>query len=141
MDKVPSWAEYFMEIAKTVSIRSKDPSTKVGAIVVDENKHIIGTGYNGMVPGVSDDAEKKLWPKPQKYDYVIHAEMNAILHSTRPVRGCTLYTTMFPCHQCAKLIASAGIKSICYYDGRYDNEISRTTFNLAGISLHKVEIR
>lgn len=112
MREVPNWSEYFMTIAETVSIRSKDPNTQVGSVVVDKDNHIIGTGYNGFSPGINELPE--MWERPTKYDYVIHAEANALLNCTCPTAGSKIYVTLFPCKECAKLIAGARIKKVYY---------------------------
>ena len=110
--------DYFCNITKLVSMRSKDPDHNVGAIVVNQNNVIVGTGYNGFPRGISDTRHN--WSrKPDengntKYDFVIHAEINAILNSNNSVKGCTLYTMLFPCLECTKYIIQAGIKKIIY---------------------------
>lgn len=108
------WTEYFMEIAKISARRSKDPNTQVGACIVDDKNRILGIGYNGFPRGCSDDVFP--WSKPEKYLYVCHAEMNAIFNTTQMnhINGATLYTTLFPCNECAKHIIQAGIKKIVY---------------------------
>lgn len=122
MRAVPDWDTYFMNIAKAVSERSKDLSTQVGCIIVNDNKQIISCGYNGMLPGCIETPE--LWASPEKYKWVIHSEINALQNSTQSVRGCTLFTTMYPCENCAKSIGSAGIKKVVYLDDKYKNYIS-----------------
>ena len=114
-----SWDQYFMGVAKLSGMRSKDPDTQVGCCIVNQDKHIIGVGYNGFANGCSDDEFP--WSKEQngsilnsKYPYVVHAEVNAILNATIPVKGSTLYVTLFPCANCAKLAIQAGIKEIIY---------------------------
>ncbi len=131
MRKIPEWDDYFMSIADAISKRSKDPSTQVGAVLVDPENRIIGTGYNGMPSGMKET--NKLWDTKDKYDYVIHAEMNAILHSVKSSYGAKLYSTMYPCKECAKLIASSKIKHIFYRDDKYLNNISEDMFKRCGI--------
>lgn len=115
-----SWNEYFMEIAKLSARRSKDPVTQVGACIVDINKRIVSCGYNGFPIGCSDDefpwGKGDADPSNTKYPYVCHAEMNAICNSVHLDRvvGSTLYVTLFPCSDCAKLIIQTGIKHIYY---------------------------
>ena len=116
MRTVPSWSKYFMQVAKTISIRSKDPNTQVGCLIVDKNNHIIGHGYNGFVPGALETAE--LWERPTKYGLVVHAEQNALLNAAKSPRGATLYTTLFPCLECAKAIVAAGIQKVIYLDDK-----------------------
>src|SRR5258708_5159711 len=102
MDTVPGWDTYFMGIAKAVSLRSKDPATKVGCIIVDQQNRIIGTGYNGFSIGATETPE--LWERPVKYSHVIHAEVNALNYLTKSAQNGTLYTTMFCCVDCAKRV-------------------------------------
>ena len=112
-----SWDEYFMAIAEVVKLRSKDPNTKVGACIVKDNK-ILSTGYNGFPRGCDDD--KYPWDKgnknevDNKYFYVVHAELNAILNSTQSVKDSTIYVTLYPCNECAKAIIQSGIKKVIY---------------------------
>ncbi|MFP4187066.1 MAG: deoxycytidylate deaminase, partial [Acholeplasmataceae bacterium] len=112
-----SWDEYFMGVAKLSAMRSKDPVTQVGACIVNSDKRIIGIGYNGFPMGCSDD----LFPwscegktAETKYPYVVHAEANAILNATMTLKGATIYVTLFPCHECVKLIIQSGIRTIIY---------------------------
>lgn len=146
MTKHISWDEYFMGVAILSSYRSKDPSTKVGACIVNEDKRIIGIGYNGFPFGCSDDEFP--WGKEgkdldTKYPYVVHAEPNAILNSTTSLKGSTLYVTLFPCNECAKLIIQSGIKHIIYMDDKYkdnDNNIaSRKMFDAAGVTYKQMK--
>src|SRR5690554_41823 len=107
VDGVLTWDQYFMGIAHLSANRSKDPSTRVGAVIVDPSKKIVGIGYNGFPSGVSDDENP--WKREgdfteTKYAYVVHAELNAILNAPREVRGCSIYVSLFPCNECAKAI-------------------------------------
>ncbi|MFW6319714.1 MAG: deoxycytidylate deaminase, partial [Bacillota bacterium] len=100
-----SWDEYFMGVARLSAMRSKDPSTQVGACIVSAAKRIVGIGYNGFPRGIDDDQYP--WENEgefinTKYPYVVHAEPNAILNSTVQLDDATLYVTLFPCHECAK---------------------------------------
>ncbi|MCP9260228.1 Deoxycytidylate deaminase [Dirofilaria immitis] len=104
-----SWEEYFMGVAHMAALRSKDPITQVGSVIVNQDKRIVGSGYNGMPTGCSDDILP--WSKnsenflENKSAYVCHAEMNAILNKiVGSVKGSTIYTVLFPCNECAKLI-------------------------------------
>ena len=121
-----SWDEYFMGIAIFTSLRSKDPSSKVGAVIVNEQNHIVGTGYNGFVAGI--DESKFSWEREgdwidTKYPYVVHAEANAILSSTTDdLRDCRIYATLFPCNECAKHIAQKKIKEVVYLSDKYRGE-------------------
>lgn len=109
---ITKWDTRFLELAKTVSTWSKDPSTQCGAVIVDEHRRVLGIGYNGLPRGVPDDSEL-LWNREIKYKYIVHAEVNAILNAVKEVRGCTLYIWPMPaCNECAKLIAQAGIARV-----------------------------
>lgn len=119
------WNEYFMAIANLVKSRSKDPCTQVGACIVRDNK-ILSTGYNGFPCGLSD--EKYPWGKnnpdetDNKYFYVVHAELNAILNSNNNIKGSTIFVTKFPCNECAKAIIQSGISKVIYQDPKLDLE-------------------
>lgn len=105
------WDDRFMEMARLLSTWSKDPSTKVGAVIVDEERRIVGTGYNGFPRHVKDDPvryEEKL----VKYSMIVHSEANAILNAAKSVRGCTMYSTKFPCSECTKLIIQSGVARV-----------------------------
>jgi len=116
------WDQYFMGISLMSGMRSKDPSTQVGACIVNEDHRIVGIGYNGFPRGVSDD--RFSWERSgafleTKYPYVVHAELNAILNSTTKLDGCRIYVTLFPCHECAKTIIQAGISQVIYVSDKY----------------------
>lgn len=108
----PSWDLYFLDIAEVVARRSHDAETQVGAVIVDENKRILATGYNGFPPGANDAELPNL--RPDKYPFMVHAEMNAIASSRQDLRGATLYVTYNPCRECAKAIMTAGIRNVVY---------------------------
>jgi dCMP deaminase len=113
MRDVISWGDYFMGLAHEATKRSKDPNTNVGAVLVDENRSIIETGYNGFPPLVKDT--DKRWQRPTKYDFVVHAEANAIARAAKAGKktdGSTIYITHYPCKDCAKLIIAAGVKNV-----------------------------
>ena len=144
-----NWDEYFMLQAMIASFRSKDPSTKVGAVFVDKNNHQITMGYNGFVAGL--DETKLPWGKnpdapleEQKYGYVVHAEANAIIHCKGDLEGTRAYVTLFPCNECAKLIASSKVSEIVFLSDKHSNKshtkIARKIFDLAGINYRKLEI-
>ncbi len=141
-----SWDEYFMGVAVLSSMRSKDPNTKVGACIVNTSKRIIGIGYNGFPYGCSDDEfpwERKGEFLDCKYPYVVHAEPNAILNSTASLENATLYVTLFPCHECAKLIIQSGIKEVVYandkYDGTDSDTASKRMLDAAGVKYRKIQ--
>ena len=141
-EHVLSWDEYFMGLAHLSAMRSKDPSTQVGAVIVDQEHKVVGIGYNGLPIGCSDDEfpwDREGGMLETKYAFVVHAELNAILNSTRNLHGCTLYVSLFPCNECAKAIIQSGMQKIVYEDDKYataDNVIaSKKMLNAAGVEL------
>ncbi|VDO23025.1 unnamed protein product [Haemonchus placei] len=115
-----SWENYFMAVAKLAAMRSKDPNTQVGCAIVNRENKIIGTGYNGFPVGISDDdlpwGKSSSNPQENKFAYVVHAEVNAIINkSMNNIEGCTMYTTMMPCNECAKMIIQ-----VCFLEYRVD---------------------
>jgi dCMP deaminase len=105
------WDRYFIKTAQQISTASKDPSTKVGAVIVRPDRTIASQGYNGFPRGIADTPER-LNHRETKYSLVVHAEANAILTAREPLHGYTIYTTFFSCAGCAKLVIQAGIKRI-----------------------------
>ena len=106
-----SWDEYFKDIVKVVSSRSKDPSTKVGAVIVGERKQIISCGYNGIPRGCEDKMSRMKRGAPDKYYWMEHAERNAIYNAI-DLSGAVLYTQWIPCPDCMRGIIQVGIKRI-----------------------------
>ena len=143
-----SWDEYFMGVASLSAMRSKDPSTQVGACIVNADKRIISMGYNGMPRCCSDDEfpwDREGNPLDSKYLFVCHAELNAILNSAGGnVRGCTVYTTLFPCNECAKAIIQAGISEVVYMSDKYattDSTLAaKKMFDTAGVTYRPYNI-
>lgn len=111
---VPDWDSYFLSICRVVSTRSKDPSTQHGAVLVDEDRRIIGTGYNGGCKYIND--EDLDWGRPAKYEWgVIHAEENALWSAEkRDLARCTLYVTGRPCSRCMMRIAHSGVDRVVF---------------------------
>ena len=143
--KILSWDEYFLSLAHLSGMRSKDPNTPVGAVIVDDKNRIVSIGYNGMPRGCYDDQFP--WGREggfleTKYAFVVHAELNAILNSSRPVEGCTIYVSLFPCNECAKAIIQSGIKAVYYESDKYadsDNVIASKKMLLnAGVTLKQL---
>lgn len=140
-----TWDEYFMGVAKLSGLRSKDPSTQVGACIVSPDHKILSMGYNGFPKGCSDDEfpwcrEGK--PLENKYFYVTHSELNAILnYRGGSLDGTTLYVSLFPCNECAKAIIQAGIKTIVYSSDKYadsDSTIaSKRMLDAAGVRYYQ----
>lgn len=112
MDHPKPWHKIWMNMALIISERSKDPNTKVGAILVSPDNRKIHAGYNGFASGVMENDER--WSRPNKYDYVIHAEENALLNAKCDLRGWTCYVTLKPCERCASKIVQAEIKKVIY---------------------------
>lgn len=125
-----SWDAYFMGIALLSAQRSKDPGTQVGACIVGPDRKILSVGYNGMPTGCSDDAmpwEREGKPMETKYLFVCHAELNAILnYAGGSLKGARIYTTLFPCNECAKAIIQAGIREVVYLSDKYADSDSVT---------------
>jgi len=143
------WDEYFMLQAMMASFKSKDPATKVGCVIVDGKNHQVTMGYNGMVAGIDESQlpwgkDKSVPIEHQKHGYVVHAEANAILHANRPLEGCRLYVTLFPCNQCAKLVASKKIAEVIFLSDKHSNKditrMSKRLFDLAGIKYRQMAV-
>jgi dCMP deaminase len=122
---VEKWDRRFLEQAKLVSTWSKDPSTKVGAILVNDLRQVVGQGYNGFPRGIADTPER-LNDRETKYKLVVHAEVNAILDAGRDARGAVLYvypSFMVPpiCHECCKMAIQAGVVGIVGYEPNPDD--------------------
>ena len=137
-----AWEDYFMNIAFLSAMRSKDPSTQVGACIVNGDKRIVAIGYNGFPRGISDDnfpwSRKAKDPLDTKYPYVCHAEMNAIMNkNSESLKGCDIYVTLFPCNECAKMIIQSGIKRVLYASDKYAHlmasKASKRMFDAVGI--------
>lgn len=145
---VISWDEFFMRVAIAAQLRSKDPNTQVGACIASTNHRILSVGYNGTPSALNDDDFP--WgtsddPLEDKHNYVVHAEANAVLNyrgSLRDLEGSTVYVTLFPCHDCAKILAQVGIGEVVYLDNKYadtdDGRISRRILDSCGITYRQV---
>lgn len=138
------WNRRFMSLAEHISYWSKDPSTKVGAVIVDEKRRIISTGYNGFPMGVKDFTSR-LENREIKYKMVLHAEENAIMFAKQNLDGCSLYvTSMPPCSHCAALIIQSGIKNVfiqkCEIPERWkeSTELTKTMFSESGVHMEFV---
>ena len=143
-----SWDEYFMAITVLSAMRSKDPSTTVGACIVSNDNRILSIGYNGAPNGFDDNDFP--WNREgnnleTKYPYVCHAELNAILKyraNKKDLENANIYVDSFPCNECAKMIIQSGIKEVIYLNDKYansDNNIaSRTLFDKCNIKYHKL---
>lgn len=109
-DQLDKWDTRFLALARHVSGWSRDPSTKVGAVIVNKRRLVVGIGYNGLPRGVKDLRQRL--ERPAKYLYTQHAETNAILNASGDVRGSTIFVTAPPCSHCAGFIIQAGIKEV-----------------------------
>jgi dCMP deaminase len=134
------WDERFLGLAKFVSNWSKDPSTKVGAVITDLDNRIVSIGYNGFPKNVYDCADM-LKDRETKYNIIVHGEMNAILFANKSLKNCILYTYPFmPCPRCSSMIIQSGIIKIVSYKNKIDRwekdfELSRWLFEQADIKL------
>lgn len=145
-----SWDEYFMAIAKLSSMRSKDPSTQVGACIVSLDNRILSIGYNGAPNGFKDDFfpwNRDKEPLESKYLYVVHAERNAILNfrgSRKELENAKIYVDLFPCNECAKEIIQSGIKEVIYLSDKYahtDGTIaSKILFDTCGVTYRQIKL-
>jgi dCMP deaminase len=132
------WDRRFLKLAELVASWSKDPSTRVGAVIVDDLRLVRGLGYNGFPRGIEDD--NRLKEKETKYPLVVHAEANAILNSNGSVRGCGLYSTQIPCHECCKLIIQAGIRWVAFPSNAKRWEEVLPFLTEAGISYWRIDL-
>lgn len=106
-----NWHAYFMSLAAAVATKSKDPSTKVGAVIVCPQNRVVSTGWNGFARGC-DDSPEIYADRAKKYSRTVHAEANAILFAQRNLAHHRLYCTMAPCDRCAALIVQSGIACV-----------------------------
>ena len=144
-----SWDEYFMGVALLAAMRSKDPSTQVGACIVDDDNRILSTGYNGFPRGCSDDEfpwDRQGGFSDTKYPYVVHAELNAILNAGgKNLANSRLYVALFPCNECAKAIIQSGIKEVIYLSDKYAKTegtiASKRMLTSAGVKLTRLETK
>lgn len=125
-------------MAEAIADRSKDPSTQVGAVIVSPDKRRVAIGYNGMIAGICETEE--MWQRPNKYDRVLHAEINSILNARCDLSGWTLYVTLSPCSDCAKYVAQSGVKRVVFKrkpksDSQLDYEIALELFEAAGVEV------
>ena len=141
-----NWDEYFMGVAQLSALRSKDPSTQVGACIVSQDNKILSVGYHGFPRGCSDDefpwAREGGSEYDKKYAYVVHSELNAILnYRGGSLEGGKIYVSLFPCNECAKAIIQAGITTVIYDSDKYHDTpamcASRRMFDAAGVRYYQ----
>ncbi len=139
-DKKLSWDEYFMGIAEAVALKSKDPSSKLGCVIVDQNKRVVALGYNGLIQG-ADESKLTLSERPMKYHFVIHSEMNALLYARRDLTGCTIYNQIATCDNCLKHCLQAGIKRFVYSELRVHSHSTDPKNSMTNIETDEAIIR
>lgn len=138
------WDYRFLDLAEFISSWSKDPSTKVGAVIVDKNNRIVSVGYNGFPKHIEDN--DRLTERNIKYNIIVHGEINAILFANKSVEGCTLYTYPFmPCPRCAGLIIQSGIKRVVSVVNKIDRwekdfQLSRELFHESDVECVEYQI-
>ena len=137
------WGDKYIHLAKEISTWSKDPSTKVGAIVIGEHGQLLSQGYNGFPRGIKD-SDERLNNRERKYEVVVHAEMNAIYNASLTgvsLKGATLYVYGLPiCNECAKGIIQVGIRKVIatrpkIYNSQWDksNKLAEELFSEAEV--------
>lgn len=143
-----TWDEYFCRMLHLVASKSKDASTKVGAIIVGPDHEIRSTGYNGLPRGVHDLYNHSRYDRPAKYLWTEHAERNAIYNAARvgiPISGCTIYQSFHPCSDCARGIIQSGIVEVVIANVGLDDKWTESTqvgidmFIEAGVRLRVIE--
>lgn len=136
------WNKRFLDLCEHVATWSKDPSTKLGSVIVDDKKRIVSVGYNGFPRGV-EDLEERYEDRPTKYLFVAHAERNALDNAPMMVDNCTMYVTLLPCNECAKSIIQKGITKVVTYrptrEDVFNWNITLTMFKEAGVDVIYVE--
>ena len=144
-----NWDVRFLELAKHISQWSKDPSTKVGCIIVGADREIRSTGFNGFPRGI-DDSDERLTNRNLKYPLICHAEENAIMHAARigvSLKDCTAFVTWPPCTRCTRSLIQAGVNEVVYPDGltipeRWleDFNLGKQMFSEAGVNVRTVPV-
>ncbi len=146
MAPIPGWDEYYLQICTVVAVRSKDPNTKVGCVIVGPAHEIRSTGYNSFPRGIRDDVPERL-ERPTKYLWMEHAERNAICNAARAgtaTEGCTLYTEIMPCMDCARAIVQAGIVEVVVSAARmaqYSSDLYDTHFGQVETLFAEAKVR
>ena len=140
MDK---WDIRFFKLAQHLSGWSKDPSTKVGCVVVGPDREIRSTGFNGFPRGIEDTMER-LSDRDQKYPLICHAEENAIMHAARiggALKGCVAYVTWPPCTRCARSLVQAGVEEVLYPAGLEIPERWQADFELSSLLFKEAKVK
>lgn len=139
-----NWTDYFLAMAHLVASKSKDPSTKVGCVVITEDKVVAATGYNGLPRGVEDKAERM--ERPTKYLWTSHAEENAVAQAARvgmKLKGGTAFVTHMPCSRCARTLIQAGIERVIIDRGttsmpQEEFDVAQQMFKEAGVDVAQI---
>jgi len=106
------WVDYFFRIVDVVKVNSRDVETKVGCVIVDQDKRIISTGYNSFPAGCNDDLLPST--RPEKYDFMVHAEVNAVMYARTSLKGCSVFQNISPCINCTKMLITAGVANVFF---------------------------
>jgi len=138
--KQREWDEYFMKIAETVALKSKDPSSKMGCVIVDPNKRVVSVGFNGMVQG-ADESKMTLSERPMKYYFAIHSEMNAVIYARQDLKGCTIYNRVATCENCLKYCLQAGIKRFVYSELRVHSHSTDPKKSMTNVETDEAVVR
>lgn len=138
--KQREWDEYFMKIAETVALKSKDPSSQMGCVIVDDKKRVVSVGYNGMLQG-ADESKMTLSERPMKYYFAIHSEMNALIFAKRDLAGCTVYNKVATCENCLKYCLQAGIKRFVYENLRVHSHSTDPSKSMTNVETDEAIVR
>lgn len=140
--ELTDWDKRFLDLAEYISNWSKDRSTKVGCVVVDSDKRIVSTGYNGFIRNSEDNLDYK-HERPAKYFFTVHSEVNAIYYAAKTgvkLDDCTIYTTLFPCAECCKGIIQSGINKVVTKEPDWNNKTWGESFNYSKIMFEESNI-
>ena len=138
--KQRAWDEYFMKIAETVALKSKDPSSKMGCVIVDKNKRVVSLGYNGLIQG-ADESRLTLSERPMKYYFATHSEMNAVLFAHQDLASCTIYNRVATCDNCLKYCLQAGITRFVYEELRVRSHSTDPKKSMTNVETDEAIIR
>ena len=139
-DKQRAWDEYFMKLTETVAQKSKDPSSKMGCVIVDKNKRVVSLGYNGMIQN-ADESKMTLSERPMKYYFAIHSEMNALIFAKQDLTGCTVYNRVATCENCLKYLLQAGISRFVYGQLRVNSHATDAKKSMTNVETDEAVIR
>ena len=129
-----------MKITETVALKSKDPSSKMGCVIVDQNKRVVSLGYNGMIQG-AEESKMTLDERPMKYYFAIHSEMNALIFAKQDLAGCTVYNRVATCENCLKYLLQAGITRFVYEQLRVNSHVKGAKQTMTNVETDEAVIR